>query len=110
MNLPATVKVGPFTFSVILADPDTFIQEGTGKKLMGEVDYGKCTIRIANNLCDQSARQVLIHEMLHAVLNNAGKDDHNEEFVDLMATGVFQIANENSIDIFRSPSNYLLSA
>jgi hypothetical protein len=70
-----------------------------GKKLDGWVQYRPYSIQIDDALGEQGERVVLWHEILHAILAQAGFDDYDEEherFIDALAYGIYQVLEDNS--------------
>lgn len=62
---------------------------------MGEHDSVLTCIRINQNISPQAKRVTLMHEIVHAILANAGKCDHDEEMVDLLAHGIVGVLRDN---------------
>lgn len=66
---------------------------------IGEVDYLNQEIKIMNGLSDDIQKVTLWHEILHAVLNQLGFEEaENEHLVQSLATAIHQVLSENKQD------------
>ncbi len=64
---------------------------------IGEVDYINQEIKIMNELSDDIKKVTLWHEIIHAVLNQLGFEEaENEHLVQSLATGIHQVTLENN--------------
>lgn len=65
---------------------------------IGEVDYINQEIKIMNDLSNDIKNVTLWHEIIHAILNQLGfEDSENEHLVQSLATGIHQVISDNSI-------------
>ncbi len=67
-----TVDFGWRRFSISFED---LIQNKEGHPLLGEVDFEGGTIKLFKGLKDPMAREVLLHELTHIVLETVGLGD-----------------------------------
>lgn len=65
--------------------------------LGGQILYEKGIIKIDSNMCEDKKEQVLVHEMLHSVFNEAGYDEHEEEMVVRLGIVLYQVLKNNNI-------------
>lgn len=86
------VKIGPLTYTVV--EVDELAGEESGD-LMGDASYEKSRIRLERTLPPDVKQIVLWHEILHGILHNADKRDHDEEYIDIISTGIVQILQDN---------------
>jgi hypothetical protein len=68
-----------------------------GKFCVGLVDYFDQTIDTYVGLAPSMEWVNVWHEMVHAILKNAGYEDHDEEMVSALAHGICQILIDNPI-------------
>ncbi|AZU61046.1 hypothetical protein [Neobacillus mesonae] len=83
----------------------------------GNCSYGDNRIQIAEGLCENRQHDVLVHEMMHAVMYEAGYDDHEEELVNRVSKVLYQVLRDNDFAFMReegesdeSPLNKALEA
>ena len=90
-NLPSSVIVGPIRYAV--ARVSNMHQKHND--LDGLIHYNTETIEIDSGLSDGVAVQTLWHEILHAILQHAGRQKHSEKWIDSTAYGLVQVIAEN---------------
>lgn len=93
--IPARLKIGPLTYEVLIVPEHELRGVVPDKDLVGEISYNHGIIRVSSALCKQAQEQTLWHEILHGIMQNAGKSDHSEEIIDLLATGIMGVLNDN---------------
>lgn len=73
----------------VIECPDLFDADGTH---YGQIDYGKCEIRINDGISKDNANETLCHEMIHGILVHIGRSDlsADEAFVQALANAVYQ--------------------
>lgn len=73
----------------VIECPDLFDADGTH---YGQIDYGKCEIRINDEISEDNFEETLCHEMLHGILVHIGRSDlsADEAFVQALANAIFQ--------------------
>jgi hypothetical protein len=75
MRRPSKVKIGPSTYS-ITTDPAPTLD---AHELWGYCDTATCTLHIDASLRGPRAREVVMHEVLHACLGEMGGAGLKEE-------------------------------
>jgi hypothetical protein len=69
--------------------------------LLGQVSYHDCIIELEPELCDQRKKNVIIHELLHACLFEAGYDEQDEEQVRRLGNVLTQVLRDNSFEFLQ---------
>ena len=98
MVLAKSVKVGSVIYDVIEKD---VIEIAGNKNYLGVCDYSKTTIEIAKNISDERKINTFVHELLHAILNEAGYEEYEEEFVERVASVLCQVLRDNDFGWMR---------
>jgi hypothetical protein len=92
MNLPKTVKIGSRKYKVEMEE--RLIGEDNATRLAGEINHNQLTIKLDPDRADDAIREVLLHEVLHGVLD-ANADDPEEVFVMRTATLLSTVMLDN---------------
>lgn len=87
------IKVCGLTYSVFVLE--YFKAQDDDRNLWGYCDHEQQIIFIRKSLSEQKKRQVLIHELTHAILHQAGYANHDEEMVDRFSIILHQVLKEN---------------
>lgn len=94
MNLPPTVKIGPYLYRITTAAADL-----EREHLYGDIHYGHQRIRVSEELGADQQAVVVLHEVIHGVREVSGlKDKHEdvwEEFISGLAPGLLQVLRNN---------------
>ncbi len=83
MKLPHSLKIGAYTFKVIL------VKEWEGEHL-GKCDYDEETISIRASLSQTGKEQTLFHEILHAINSEL---DH--ALLESLSQQLYQVLKDN---------------
>jgi len=87
-----TITIGPLIYTVVEVEE---LASASGQ-LYGDIDYGRCRIRICADSDPQIRRITLWHEVLHGILAAAAQtEDHNEAHIDALAHGIVQVLRDN---------------
>jgi len=91
--LPSSVVVGGIRYSVRRIKN---LSAGE-QKLDGHINYGRAIIEIEDDIDDQVAIETLWHEIIHAILVQAGqsKISKNEMAIEALAYGIAQVITDN---------------
>ena len=94
MTLPTTVTVGPFVYAVV-EDPVSRNHQNRG-----EHDGTHVRINIAPELSPQRKRVTFTHEVLHALIDAAGRGREGDTFTeeglcDLLAPALVALVRQN---------------
>lgn len=98
-----TLKIVNFGWRVFKISFEDLIQNKEGHPLLGEVDFEAGTIKLFGGLKDPMAREVLLHELTHIILETVGLGDdilkgaklNNEFTTDQITRGFLILYNLN---------------
>lgn len=90
MTIPKSIKIGGKTYKVEITDRLDF---GI-TSYSGEILYDRLIIRVAPN-AEQMMHGVLLHEIVHGILQNLGYRDHDEQKVDALANALHALIVDN---------------
>ena len=85
------IKVGPVTYTVNWMHRPRF----QGKFVPGVIDYFKQRIETYVGLPPTIEWINLWHETIHAILKNAGVQDHDEDLINALAHGICLVLKDN---------------
>lgn len=98
MKIPEKIKIGGIDYKIRLV-------EGDGKELdaggcIGKLDNFECKIYIADNIDKQRQVEVLIHEVVHGILDYIGFSEelHSEDNVEKIGRVLFQVLRDNDMN------------
>lgn len=93
-GMPKNVLVCGINFKVELVP---VVNKETPEK--GEINYLTCVIKIDQDMPKDLQVQVLIHEILHAILDLTGNDDigTNEKAVQSISTALYCLISQNKL-------------
>lgn len=86
------IKIGPIRYAV---EDITDLKSDAGTDLLGQIIYHQATIKLEADQHPQVKRIVLLHEIIHGILNNAGFQKHSEAVIDAIATGLMALIDDN---------------
>ena len=89
------IKVGGLTYKII--EEEHFAAHDDDKNLWGYCDYEKQIIKIRASLSEQKKKQVLIHELTHAIFLEAGYKNHDEDMINRLSLVLFQVLQDNTM-------------
>lgn len=100
VRLPASVKVGPFDYSVVVGGKawDEARLKENDADLIGHHSPSTLTISMQPGLVAGAQREVMLHEVMHACFNAVGqplKDDDEEDAVRALACGLLAVLRDN---------------
>jgi hypothetical protein len=86
------IQIGPIVYTVVEVE-ELASEHGL---LHGDINHGKCRIRLSADDDRQRQHQTLWHEILHGILHGAGiRDDHDEQQIEALAHGIIQVLRDN---------------
>lgn len=88
-----SVKIGAIDYTVETVEN---LQDEEGKKLDGRITYNMTTIRVDSETSPQAFVQILLHEILHGIETQSGRNGEIEEpTIDALAFGIYQVMRDN---------------
>lgn len=81
------MRIGPYIYPGLRNEAD--------KRMYGFIDYPTCEISLDESSSPQVLEVTLWHEIIHAILYNAGITKHKEKLVDIIAAGITQVLQDN---------------
>ncbi len=64
----------------------------SGKEVYGQTNYDRCLIEINSSMCKSVQPEILIHEVIHAIMfHSHHRHDHDESLVQAIACGLNQL-------------------
>jgi len=92
--MPDTIYLFPTFFDVV------DITRRESKRISGNCTYGQREIAIDPSIHEEEKKGVMMHEIVHSILYQAGILDHNEATLDVLAYGFLSIVRGNK-DLIR---------
>ncbi|MGR6896983.1 ImmA/IrrE family metallo-endopeptidase [Rummeliibacillus sp. BSL5] len=89
--LPEIIKIAGIDYNIELVN-----EIDDDPRMMGACVYQKTVIKIKNGMSTDKKNQTLIHEMLHACLNEAGFEEQDEDMVNRLGIVLYQVLKENN--------------
>lgn len=87
------IKIGYFSYKIVMVD---ILIDDEGNEIFGQCLYDICEIRVLQRLSLQAKIATLWHEILHAILVNAGfTGDHDEQMISAIAHGILDMLISN---------------
>ena len=97
MKIPNEVKVGGITYAVETVE---FLCKGTDG-FCAEIDYCDCKIRLTKS-ADAKMMRDFLHELVHALFDQCGYINHDEEMIDRLAAALHGVIVDNPA-LFEEP-------
>ncbi|HGD4632510.1 TPA: ImmA/IrrE family metallo-endopeptidase [Streptococcus agalactiae] len=94
------LKVGGMTYNVVIQEH--FKAYDDDRNLWGYCNYEQQIIYIRESLSEQKKKQVLVHELTHAILHEVGYKEQDEELVSRFSIGLHQVLKDNPTLTFQS--------
>ena len=94
------VKVCGVTYDVEW-DKEIVIIDGDAHYI-GSCDQNNTKIEILNELSQERKNQVFVHELTHAMLNEANYKEHDEELVERLSIILHQVLKDNDFNWIRN--------
>lgn len=93
------VKIGGLEYSVELVKG--LENRELNPYLAGQIDYTKLVISVDEKFPKALRDQVLVHEITHGILVEAGYPDHEEEQADRISRVLYQVLKDNNFKFLR---------
>ena len=95
-NFPKSIRVGTNDYEIV---PTRGLS--SSESLYGAITYGDTRIRIEESISESKARDVLAHELTHALLYEAGYEDHTEEEACRIGKVLAMLMRDNDCEFMR---------
>lgn len=95
-NFPRSIRVGTNDYDIV---PTRGLS--SSESFYGVITYGDTRIRIEESISESKARDVLAHELTHALLYEAGYEDHTEEEVCRIGKVLAMLLRDNDFGFMR---------
>ena len=93
-KMPDTIYLFPTFFKIV------DVTRGESAKYKGVAKYSDREIGIEPAIHEEDKKSVMIHEIVHCILNSAGFENHDEIMLDVLANGFLSIIRGNK-DLIR---------
>ncbi len=90
-ELAGTIRVGAVDYMVYQVRG----LRADGEDCLGTVRYGPSEMELDAGMGEQHRRVTAWHEVLHAIVRQAGHDDLPEPVVDALAYGIVEVLRDN---------------
>jgi Zn-dependent peptidase ImmA (M78 family) len=84
-----------------------FIEINQNRNYMGLCSYDQTKIQVITSISDDRKRETFVHELTHAIMNEAGfhlteeRGPHTEEAVERIGKVLFQVLRDNDFSWFK---------
>lgn len=95
-NIPYKVKVAGVNYQV--HEVDGLIANDSA---LGRVLYHKTEIQLDCGMSVEKKEQVFIHELLHAIFNESGFEEQDEDMVNRLAITLHQVLKDNDLKLYK---------
>jgi len=92
-TLVGEVKVGPIIYRI----EEVPNLNSDGAMFSGLIHYQDGLIEIEAGLGDHAKEVTLLHEVIHAVLDDRGVKEHDEDLIEILARGLLGVLKDNGI-------------
>ena len=100
------LKVGGVPYTVLYVPWKDVDHDGGGSRLYGQIDYLRHSIHIANDMPVEKQQLTLLHESLHAIINEFNirelrneANEHSEAAIDQLSLGIFSMLQSLGITL-----------
>ena len=90
--IPDSVKVAGVVYQVKTVP---FVEIDSNRNYQGACRHSETIIEILDSLSDDRKEQVFIHELTHAILNEAGYSEHDEALAERFSVILHQVLKDN---------------
>lgn len=94
--IPNKVKVAGIDYEVIKLP---YVEIAGDRNYRGKCNSNQGIIEIAEDLGKDVEEQIFVHELVHACLDQAGYDEHDEDMVTRFSVVLHQVLKDNKLSI-----------
>lgn len=95
-NFPKSIRVGANDYEL-----NRVRGISSGESLWGQIVYGTNRINVDDSLEGSRLRDVIAHELAHAILFEAGYDDHEEEQANRIGKVLAMLLRDNDFEFMK---------
>lgn len=88
------IKVGGVGYKV---NQVPFIEINGDRNYLGSCDFENQLIQVTSGLESGRKGQILTHELVHAIFNEAGFSEHDEDMVNRLGIVLYQVIKDNDL-------------
>lgn len=92
--IPKVVKVAGIPYEVV---EKAYVEFNDNANALGCCIYDKALIEVKSTMSEERKEEVFVHELFHAILNEAGFDEHDEDFVNRASKVLYQVLKDNNL-------------
>lgn len=92
--IPNKVKVAGIEYEVTEKD---YVEINNDKNYQGSCHYTKASIEVLSTLSNDRKEEVFVHELMHAIFNEAGYDEHEEDMINRTSKVLYQVLKDNKL-------------
>lgn len=96
---PNKIQVGGIGYAVQTVP---FVEIDQNRNYQGACRPRLAVIEVLNDLAEDRQKQVLAHELIHAMMFEAGINDHDEDMVERLGIVFHQVLKDNDFTFMRS--------
>lgn len=90
--IPSKVNVAGIEYDILEFEE---IDDDPGT--LGTCLYQKSLIKIKNNISINRKEQTFVHELLHAIINESGYNEQDEDLVNRVSIVLYQVLKDNKL-------------
>lgn len=94
--IPGKVRVAGIDYEVL---KKPFVEINNNRSYRGKCESNLGIIELAEGMGKDVEEQIFIHELVHACLDQAGYDEHDEDMVTRFSIVLHQVLKDNEIHI-----------
>ncbi len=92
--VPSVILINSMPYQVV-EEAGLRPQEEDYQRLYGYIQGDKMQISIEKNMQPQMKTAVLIHEVIHGILDQAGVSEHDEQLINILTYGFIGVMRQN---------------
>ncbi|MCU9614095.1 ImmA/IrrE family metallo-endopeptidase [Caldibacillus lycopersici] len=92
--IPSKVKVAGIEYQII---KKPYVKIGEDRNYRGKCDSNLGKIELAEGMGPDIEEQIFVHELVHACLDQAGYDEHDEDLVNRLGIVLHQVLKDNKL-------------
>jgi hypothetical protein len=96
--IPKKVNVAGVHYSV---KEKTFIEIAHNKNYLGLCSYNDTEIQVLDSLSNERKKEVFVHELTHAIFNEAEFDEQDEEVISRVGRVLYQVLKDNDFGFLK---------